>query len=107
MSLNVLLSVLLCHLYVYPPVPPVAATPVIDAGSPLTQNAVVAGAVIEFVRVVDCTDNWTDALVDEQPPLVTTRRKYVVAEMEDGSYETAFAPGRSVNDALSVLLCHW
>ena len=71
MSLYVVLSALLCHWYVYEPVPPVGVEPVICAASPLLQNVIVAGAVNVFVKSVGCTVMVTAVLVFEQAPLVT------------------------------------
>ena len=71
MLLNVLLSLLLCHWYVYEPIPPVGVEPVICAASPLLQKVIVAGAVNVFVRSVVCTFIVTAVLVLEHAPLVT------------------------------------
>ena len=69
--LNVLLSVLLCHWYVYEPIPPVGVEPVICAASPLLQKVTVAGAVNVFVKSVVCTVIVIAVLVLEHAPLVT------------------------------------
>ena len=71
MLLNVLLSVLLCHWYVYEPTPPVGVEPVICAASPLLQKVIAAGAVNVLVKSVVCTVMVIAVLVLEHAPLVT------------------------------------